>query len=93
VTNVQQTAVAAFSVLKGVPKDCRHLRHPVSRTVRRGLYEWSQQAMSCRSRYWIRSVHGEHPKCLIEVDDSTILDHQLEALSLAGFHDVAIVVG
>jgi L-glutamine-phosphate cytidylyltransferase len=41
----------------------------------------------------IRSVHGEHPKCLIEVDDSTILDHQLEALSIAGINDVAIVVG
>jgi L-glutamine-phosphate cytidylyltransferase len=41
----------------------------------------------------IRSVHGEHPKCLIEVDDSTILDHQLDALSMAGIHDVAIVVG
>ena len=38
-------------------------------------------------------MHGEHPKCLTEVDDSTILDHQLEALSLAGIHDVAIVVG
>ena len=41
----------------------------------------------------IRSVHGERPKCLIEVDESTILDHQLEALSLAGINDVAIVVG
>jgi choline kinase len=41
----------------------------------------------------IRSVHGEHPKCLIEVDNTTILDHQLEALSSAGVHDVAIVVG
>ena len=41
----------------------------------------------------IRSVHGEHPKCLIEVDESTILDHQLEALSIAGINDVAIVVG
>lgn len=41
----------------------------------------------------IRSVHGEHPKCLIEVDDATILDHQLEALSKAGINDVAIVVG
>ena len=41
----------------------------------------------------IRSVHGEHPKCLIEVDNTTILDHQLEALSLAGIKDVAIVVG
>jgi len=41
----------------------------------------------------IRSVHGERPKCLIEVDESTILDHQLEALSLAGVDEVAIVVG
>ena len=41
----------------------------------------------------IRSVHGEHPKCLIEFDETTILDHQLDALSMAGIHDVAIVVG
>jgi L-glutamine-phosphate cytidylyltransferase len=41
----------------------------------------------------IRSVHGEHPKCLIEVDQTTILDHQLEALWRAGIDDVAIVVG
>jgi choline kinase len=41
----------------------------------------------------IRSVHGEHPKCLIEVDNTTILDHQLKALSMAGINDVAIVVG
>jgi len=41
----------------------------------------------------IRSVQGEHPKCLIEVDNSTILDHQLEALSMAGVNEVAIVVG
>jgi L-glutamine-phosphate cytidylyltransferase len=41
----------------------------------------------------IRSVHGEHPKCLIEVDETTILDHQLEALSMAGINDVSIVVG
>ena len=41
----------------------------------------------------IRSVHGEHPKCLIEIDNSTILDHQLDSLSLAGIRDVAIVVG
>ena len=41
----------------------------------------------------IRSVHGERPKCLIEVDDSTILDHQLEALSKVGIDEVAIVVG
>jgi choline kinase len=41
----------------------------------------------------IRAVHGERPKCLIEIDDSTILDHQLEALSKAGINEVAIVVG
>jgi len=41
----------------------------------------------------IRSVHGERPKCLIEVDNSTILDRQLDALSMAGINDVAIVVG
>jgi choline kinase len=41
----------------------------------------------------IRSVNGERPKCLIEVDNTTILDHQLEALSMAGIDDVAIVVG
>jgi len=41
----------------------------------------------------IRSVHGERPKCLIEVDNSTILDHQLEALCKAGVNEVAIVVG
>jgi choline kinase len=41
----------------------------------------------------IGSVHGKHPKCLIEVDETTILDHQLEALSMAGVNDVAIVVG
>ena len=41
----------------------------------------------------IRSVHGEHPKCLIEVDETTILDHQLEALAMAGINEVAIVVG
>jgi L-glutamine-phosphate cytidylyltransferase len=41
----------------------------------------------------IRSVHGERPKCLIEVDDTTILDRQLEALAIAGINEVAIVVG
>ncbi len=41
----------------------------------------------------IRSVHGEHPKCLIEVENTTILDHQLDALSMVGINDVAIVVG
>ena len=41
----------------------------------------------------IRSVNGEHPKCLIDVDNSTILDHQLDALAMVGINDVAIVVG
>ena len=41
----------------------------------------------------MRCVHGEHPKCLIEADNTTILDHQLEALSMAGIDDVAVVVG
>ena len=41
----------------------------------------------------IRSVHGEHPKCLIEVDNGTILDHQLDALAMVGINEVAIVVG
>ena len=41
----------------------------------------------------IRSVHGERPKCLIEVDDATILDHQFEVLSTVGIKDVVIVVG
>lgn len=41
----------------------------------------------------LRSVHGEHPKCLIEVDGSKLLDPQLEALSMAGINRMAIVVG
>ena len=41
----------------------------------------------------IRSVHGECPKCLIEVDDKTILDHQIEGLVKAGIEEIAIVVG
>ena len=41
----------------------------------------------------IRSVHGERPKCLIKVDEATILDRQLEALSMVGISEVAIVVG
>lgn len=41
----------------------------------------------------IRSVHGERPKCLITAGDQTILDHQLDALSIAGVDEVAIVVG
>ena len=41
----------------------------------------------------IRAVHGERPKCLIKVDDKTILDHQIEGLSRAGIDEIAIVVG
>ena len=41
----------------------------------------------------IRAVHGERPKCLINVGDKTILDHQIEGLSRAGIDEIAIVVG
>jgi choline kinase len=41
----------------------------------------------------IRSIHGERPKCLIRVDDRTILDHQLQSIFSAGIHEVGIVVG
>jgi len=41
----------------------------------------------------IRAVHGERPKCLIKVDDETILDHQIDGLSKAGINEIAIVVG
>jgi len=41
----------------------------------------------------IRSAHGQHPKCLIQVDEKTILDNQLQALWMAGINEVAIVVG
>src|SRR5262245_54532473 len=41
----------------------------------------------------IRAVHGERPKCLIKVDDKTILDHQIEGLHRAGISEIAIVVG
>jgi choline kinase len=41
----------------------------------------------------IRAVHGECPKCLIKVDDETILDHQIDGLSKAGIDEIAIVVG
>jgi choline kinase len=41
----------------------------------------------------IRAVHGERPKCLITVDDKTILDHQIEGLLQSGIDEIAIVVG
>jgi choline kinase len=41
----------------------------------------------------IRAVHGDRPKCLIKVDDETILDHQIDGLSKAGINEIAIVVG
>lgn len=41
----------------------------------------------------IRPIHGLHPKCLIRVDDRTILDHQIQSLGLAGIHEIVIVVG
>ena len=43
----------------------------------------------------IRSIHGEHPKCLIRFNGSksTILDHQIESLFSAGVAKIGIVVG
>jgi len=41
----------------------------------------------------IRAVHGESPKCLINVDGETILDHQIDGLLKAGIETIAIVVG
>jgi len=41
----------------------------------------------------IRAVHGECPKCLINVDRETILDHQIGGLLNAGIEKIAIVVG
>lgn len=41
----------------------------------------------------IRSIHGEHPKCLISSDGETILDYQINGLFAAGVHDIGIVVG
>ena len=43
----------------------------------------------------IQSVHGEHPKCLIQFNDSseTILDHQIDSLLAAGVSKIGIVVG
>jgi len=43
----------------------------------------------------IRSIHGEHPKCLIRFNcsRSTILDHQIDSLFSAGVANIGIVVG
>jgi choline kinase len=43
----------------------------------------------------IHSVHGDHPKCLIQFNgsESTILDHQIKSLFSAGVADIGIVVG
>jgi L-glutamine-phosphate cytidylyltransferase len=41
----------------------------------------------------IRSVHGEHPKCLISSDGEAILDHQIHALFAADIREIGIVVG
>jgi L-glutamine-phosphate cytidylyltransferase len=41
----------------------------------------------------IRAVHCECPKCLINVDGETILDHQIDGLMKAGIKKIAIVVG
>lgn len=41
----------------------------------------------------IRSIHGEHPKCLISSDGEAILDHQIRGLFAAGIEEIGIVVG
>ena len=41
----------------------------------------------------IRSIHGEHPKCLISFEGDAILDHQIHGLFTAGIRDIGIVVG
>jgi L-glutamine-phosphate cytidylyltransferase len=41
----------------------------------------------------IRSIHGEHPKCLISSDGEAILDHQIQGLFTAGIRSIGIVVG
>jgi L-glutamine-phosphate cytidylyltransferase len=41
----------------------------------------------------IRSIHGEHPKCLISFEGEAILDHQIHGLFAAGIRDIGIVVG
>jgi choline kinase len=43
----------------------------------------------------IRSVHKDHPKCLIRCsgDESTILDHQIDSLFSSGVTDIGVVVG
>jgi len=41
----------------------------------------------------IRSIHGEHPKCLISSDGEAILDHQIHALFAADVREIGIVVG
>jgi L-glutamine-phosphate cytidylyltransferase len=41
----------------------------------------------------IRSVHGEHPKCLMKMNDSTILEHQIDNLLNGGISKIGIVVG
>lgn len=41
----------------------------------------------------IRSIHGEHPKCLISFDGEAILDHQIQGLFAAGIREIGIVVG
>src|SRR4029077_12827942 len=63
--------------------DCKHVQEGIMKAV----------ILAAGKGTRIRSVHGEHPKCLIEVDNTTILDHQLDALSMIGINDVAIVVG
>lgn len=41
----------------------------------------------------IRSIHGEHPKCLISFEGEAILDYQIHGLFAAGIREIGIVVG
>ncbi|HKS81191.1 MAG TPA: phosphocholine cytidylyltransferase family protein [Candidatus Acidoferrales bacterium] len=41
----------------------------------------------------IRSIVGEHPKCLITFDGESIIEHQIESLLAAGVREVGIAVG
>ena len=42
----------------------------------------------------IRTVHGEHPKCLIRSSHGgTLLDHQIASLLAAGIRNIGVVVG
>ena len=41
----------------------------------------------------LRPITSSLPKCLVQVNSKPILEHQLDALSLAGVRDIVLVVG